>query len=426
VRADLANTAGLAPQNQGAAAARLPAWALFAALIAAAGLPIYIHAPKVYVDDYGVSLAALGSVLFVLRLLDVVQDPALGWLAGRTRARRGTMVAGATVLMGAAMLGLFAITPPVAPLLWFALTLAALFSGFSFLTIAFYSQGVTKAAQIGPAGHLRLAGWRETGALVGVSVAAVAPVMLGLAIDRPYAGFAAGFAVLALAAVVAMRREWDGARAPTPERWGLVLRDLQARRLLVLALVNATPVAITSTLFLFFVESRLAAPGWEGPLLLLFFLSAAASAPLWAKAAQRFGTKRVLLAGMGLAIGAFAFAFTLRAGDTLPFAIICLLSGAAMGADLTLLPAAFARRMGQIAPQATMGFGLWSFVSKFTLAFAAIALFPLLETSGFRAGQDNPEAALQMLSALYALVPCALKLMAMALLATTPIMEDVL
>lgn len=36
-------------------------WSLFAALIAAAGLPIYIHAPKFYVDEYGTSLAALGG-----------------------------------------------------------------------------------------------------------------------------------------------------------------------------------------------------------------------------------------------------------------------------------------------------------------------------------------------------------------------------
>ncbi len=70
-----------------AAAPRLLPWSLFAALIAAAGLPIYIHAPKFYVDEYGVSLAALGVVLFGLRLLDVVQDPALG-LAGRSGAAR--------------------------------------------------------------------------------------------------------------------------------------------------------------------------------------------------------------------------------------------------------------------------------------------------------------------------------------------------
>ena len=70
-------------------AQRLPAYALFAALLSAAGLPIYIHAPKFYVDEYGVSLAALGSVLFGLRLLDVVQDPLLGRLSERLRHRRG-------------------------------------------------------------------------------------------------------------------------------------------------------------------------------------------------------------------------------------------------------------------------------------------------------------------------------------------------
>ena len=36
---------------------RLSAYALFAGLLAAAGLPIYIHAPKFYVDEHGVSLA---------------------------------------------------------------------------------------------------------------------------------------------------------------------------------------------------------------------------------------------------------------------------------------------------------------------------------------------------------------------------------
>lgn len=56
-------------------------WAVFGGMLSAAGLPIYLHAPKFYVDTYGVNLATLGAVLAVLRLIDVVQDPALGWLA---------------------------------------------------------------------------------------------------------------------------------------------------------------------------------------------------------------------------------------------------------------------------------------------------------------------------------------------------------
>jgi len=72
---------------------QLPAYALFASLLAAAGLPIYIHAPKFFVDEYGVSLGALGTVLFALRLLDVVQDPLLGRLSQALRHRRGAAVA---------------------------------------------------------------------------------------------------------------------------------------------------------------------------------------------------------------------------------------------------------------------------------------------------------------------------------------------
>lgn len=401
-------------------AARLPAYALFAALLAAAGLPIYIHAPKFYVDEYGVSLAALGSVLFALRLLDVVQDPALGWLAQRLRAQRAAAVAGAGAVMALAMLGLFAVPAPVAPVLWFALMLTLVFSSFSFLTICFYAQGVAKADMLPGAGHLTLARWRETGALLGVCMASVAPLLLGLALERPFAGFAVGFAILALWAITAMRGEWRAAWLPTASGFGTVLRDQQARRLLLIALVNAAPVAVTSTLFLFYVELALDARGWEGPLLLLFFLAAAAAAPIWGMLAERFGARQVLLFAMTLGIVAFGGALLLGPGDVVLFALVCLASGAVLGADLTLLPAMFATRMAQIAPSAAEGFGLWSFVSKLTLAFAAAALLPALERAGLQTGAgDSSDTSISLLIWFYAGVPCALKLLAIALLAST-------
>ncbi|WP_375258564.1 MFS transporter [Citreimonas sp.] len=400
---------------------RLGAYAVFAGVLAAAGLPIYIHAPKVYVDQYGVSLAALGGVLFALRLFDVVQDPVLGWLAQATRARRGAGVAVAVALMAVGMVGLFAVDPLLPPLWWFAGTLTLVFSCFSFLTIAFYSTGVAKADAMAGQGHLRLARWRETGALLGVCLAALLPSVLEPLGVPPFAGFAAAFAVICVLAALVMAPEWGHSAALPGTGFALVLRDGVALRLLLVALVNAAPVAVSSTLFLFFVESRLQAPGWEGPLLLVFFLSAAAAAPGWGIAAERFGAKRVLLAAMVLSIGAFGFALTLGAGDVWLFAAICLASGATVGADLTLLPALFAARMARISPAGAEGFALWSFASKFTLAFAAIALLPVLEWQGFRSGEDNGEAALRTLSLLYAGVPCLLKLVAIGLLVATPI-----
>ena len=122
-----------------------PGYAVFAAMLAAAGLPIYIHAPKVYVDEFGVGLTALAGVLFALRLFDVVQDPVLGWLAQRLRGARALAVAGGVAVLAASMFGLFAVTPPIAPIWWFALMMTGLFSAFSFLTICMYAQGVAAA-----------------------------------------------------------------------------------------------------------------------------------------------------------------------------------------------------------------------------------------------------------------------------------------
>jgi GPH family glycoside/pentoside/hexuronide:cation symporter len=403
--------------------ARLPAWSLFAALIAMAGLPIYIHAPKFYVDSYGTSLAAMGLTLAALRLIDVVQDPLLGWLAEATRPQRRLTIALTTALMAGAMATLFAVPPPTAPLLWFALTLTLLFSAFSFLTICFYAEGVTKAQTLGPQGHIRLAGWREAGSLLGVCLAATAPVALAPLTTHPFTAFALIFAAMALAATLAMHREWRGIpAAPTPNPLDLfrpVLADPLSRRLLLIALLNAAPVAVTSTLFLFFVESRLALPGSEGPLLLLFFLAAASSTPLWSRLARRHGPRATLLAAMTLATLSFLWTLTLGPGDLIPFALICAVSGAALGADLTLLPAIFAQRLAQTGTPEAAAFGLWSFVSKLSLALAALTILPALDAAGFRPGSQNPEPALQTLTLIYAGLPCVLKVVAIALLART-------
>ncbi len=399
-------------------------WALFGAMLATVGLPIYINAPKFYVDTHGVGLAALGAVLAGLRLFDVVQDPVLGWLAERGRARRGLWVAMAGAIMAVSMVGLFAVTPPVAPLLWFALTLAGLFTAFSYLSIVFYAEGVAKAASLGKGGHLRLAGWREGGALAGITVATVAPVLLG-----GFGVFAALFVALVVVALLVMAGQWGlgsgQARVAVWDSFRPALADRQARRLLILSFVNSVPVAITSTLFLFFVESRLDAPGLEGPLLLLFFVAAGLSAPVWSRLAARHGARRVLLGGMVLAVLSFLWAARLGSGDVVAFGVICAASGAALGADMVLLPAMFARRLDRMKQGGeAAGFGLWNFASKLSLAFAAATLLPTLDIVGFRAGGVNTRQALDWLSGLYALLPCALKLLAIGLLLASPNTEE--
>lgn len=399
---------------------RLPSYALFAGVLACAGLPIYINAPKFYFDEYGISLATLGVVLFGLRLFDVFQDPALGWLSGRLAHRRGIAVAIAGLIMGGAMVALFAVTPPFNPLIWFAIALAFLFSSFSFLSITFYAQGVAKVANSPNLTHVRLASWREAGGLIGVCLAAIAPLALGHVTLTPFHFFAWLFFAASLVAVIAMRFEWTAQKPNSTFDFRAILADPGSRRLLIIAFANSAPVAITSTLFLFFTQYRLEAPGAEGPLLLLFFVAAAISTPFWGKAAARYGYKPVLLAGMALAIITFSFAAFLGAGDVGLFAVVCLFSGAALGADMTLLPAIFAAHIATGPSDAGQAFGLWAFVSKLTLAIAAITVLPILQWAGISSDVAPTANALTTLTFLYAVLPGALKLIAVALVLTAP------
>ena len=388
--------------------ARLP-YAIFAIMLGAAGLPIYIHAPKFFVDQYGVSLGALGAALFVLRLLDFVQDPLLGTLAEKTSVARARPVWAAIAVMALGMVGLFAITPPIAPVLWFSLTLLCVFSGFSFLTIRLYAQGVTS---FGAERQLALARWRETGSLLGVCCAAMAPSLLFAMTDRPFAVFAVGFAGLAIIAGFVMSKHWS----PTAQErrsgggFSTALADPVVRQLLILAVLNTAPVAVSSTLFLFSVESRLQAPDMAGLLLILFFISAAISAPLWTFLAGRFGPRPVLLVAMIAAIVSFFYAFFLQSGQVNAFMLICIASGVTLGADLSILPAVFAKRLAVTKAQAAVGFGFWNFASKLSLALAAIIVLPALERFGYQPGMTNTQSGLLALSMGYAAVPCILKL----------------
>lgn len=401
----------------------LPRYSLFAGFLAFAGLPVYIHAPKFFVDEYGVSLAALGLCLLGLRLMDFLQDPLLGKLVDRLGSAQAGTATVATAVLALAMIALFAVTPVFDPLVWFLVVLAVLFTAFSFLTILFYAQGIGMARSFGPAGHVRIAAWREGGALTGVCLASIAPTLLTAAgVLSPMTGFAVVFAGFAVVAAGLMHPVWSVGRTRSGT-FGDVIGDAGLRRLVSVGLFNAAPVAVTSTLFLFYVDDLLQAGAMSGILLVLFFLSAAVSVPLWSALSDRIGPKRSLIRGMSLSVAAFALAVPLGAGDVAVFVLVCIASGAALGADMTLLPALFAKRVERARLSGGQAFGLWNFCTKLTLALAAATVLPVLDYSGFDQGGANSEESLFVLSMLYAVVPCVLKLVAIGILAAANLEE---
>ncbi len=381
-----------------------------AAALAFAGLPLYIHVPRYYVDEMGVGLGTIGIILLLARGLDSLQDPILGRLADLWRARRElwVIVAGISLVLGLALL----FSPPDlgVPLPRLVIGLLAAFTGFSALQIALFDHGLAQAQGAG-GGYTRVALWREAGGLAGICLAALTPALTGRILGEglAYPGYAASLALLALIALAWMRRTWRVSGASNPVgRLGDALRANGLRPLLTFGFVNALPVAITSTLFLFFVSDVLEAESHAGVMLLVFFGAAALAAPAWARLADRIGRKRAVLGGMLVSVPAFVGASTLTAGDIAPFYGIAVISGAALGADMTLVPAMLADR---IAGPGGQIYAVWIFLQKSALAVAAGTALPLLALAGYTPtgpGTGN----LAALSVAYALVPCGLKLVA--------------
>lgn len=390
---------------------------LAAAALAFGGLPLYIHAPRYFAEQMAVGLPALGALLLAARIVDSVQDPALGWLADRLRARREIWAATAAALLTLGFGVLFAPPGWGAPELRLVVGLLAAFSGFSALQIALYDHGLAVAARAG--GHTRVALWREAGGLAGVCVAAMAPLALAQMLGEAmaYAGFAVLFAAVAGFAALAMAGRWrasGGGHGAGSGGFRRALATSGVPALLGFGFLNALPTAVTATLFLFFVADVLEAEAQAGPMLLVFFAAAGAAAPFWARLADRVGRRRALLAGMGLSILAFAWASQLGPGDAAAFYAISAASGAALGADMTLAPAMLAAR---IDGDGAKVFALWTFLQKSALAIAAGVALPSLALAGFDPSEAVSAGDRAALSVAYSLVPCALKLLAVGALA---------
>lgn len=392
--------------------------------LAFAALPLYVFVPNHYAREFGVSLAALGTVLLAARLLDAFIDPLIGrWVdrlfARSTRAVLGFGVAAAVLLAaGFALLMMPPVRQPQAVLAWAAGALALTYAGYSALSVAHQSWGAMLGGD--EVQRSRIVAWREGLGLAGVLLASVAPVALGLpATTAIFAGLlAAGCWAWAasLAPRAAAATGGPGANAGVPSLW-LPLRRSAFRRLLAIFMLNGIASAVPATLVLFFVQDRLQAPAATQPAFLAtYFLCAGLSIPLWLAAVARFGLARTWLAGMLLAIAAFGWAWLLAAGDTAAFLAVCAVSGVALGADLALPGALLA---GVIAEAGDRGqrdgayFGWWNFATKLNLALAAGLALPLLELAGYSPGARD-EPALRALTLAYCLLPCALKLAAAA------------
>ena len=393
------------------------AYGLLGLPLAFVALPLYVILPNYYAKTYGLPLATLGAILLGARLFDAFIDPLLGRLSDRLFARSAAsvlqagMLAAMVLALGFALLFFPQVTAPGALVVWVSGMLMVTYAAYSFLSVSHQSWGAMLGGN--EAERSRIVAWREALGLVGVVLASVTPVALGLPTTTMIFFVALAIGWLAWTQAVPPAAKAD--RAVQPGAIWQPFRHDNFKRLLLVFMLNGIASAVPATLVLFFIQDRLQVPSTMEPLFLgSYFLTAALSIPLWLAVVKRIGLAKAWLCGMALAIAVFAWATQVGAGQSTAFLIITSLSGVALGTDLALPGALLA---GVIQGNGDSGkfegayFGWWNFAIKLNLALAAGLALPLLGLFGYAPGSRSPEA-LNALVIAYCVLPCVLKLAA--------------
>jgi Na+/melibiose symporter-like transporter len=388
-------------------------YALLAIPLAFLGLPLYVYIPSAYAELPLIGLSMAGLVLLLARIIDLVTDPLVGYLTDRIRHRLHPLlliIAGCPLLM----IGIYRLFNPdlSAGPIYLAGYVIVSYLGLTLITIPYYAWG----AEIGELGqqHRELAGWREGGVILGTVLALM---VAALAADgNALTNMSWGLLVLlpiGVFGLMSIRRD-PPLHHLTDWRLSHVWRGVghANRRLLWIHFLNTLAAGMPATLFLLYVDQVLGlSPTTSGVLLLVYFLSAVLALPLWIRLSRRFGELTVWRSAIVFAAIGFLPAAFLNNGDLYWFMLVCMVTGATLGADVAI-PAAMQARLASIAserqsrPQEASAFGLWGMASKLGLALAVGVTLPLLDL--FPEGDAQTSA----LALLYALLPVSVKLLA--------------
>ncbi len=417
-------------------------YSLPALVLALPTIPVYVHLPALYGTQLGVGLAATGTALLLARIFDTVTDPLIGVLSDRGLLpggrRKPWIVAGAAVAgLGLVML----LSPPPAPTFGYLLTWSVvLYAGWTMVAVPYTAWG----AELSPDYHqrTRITSMREGLSLVGIIVAgALIAWTASLGWPEARSVGAIAWTAVALGAATIPLLVWQVPETRPPEaaldagpttwaRWRAGVASLARNgpfaRLLSAWFLNGVANGLPAALFIIYLEHGLGAGPADRPaFVLVYFIAAIAAIPLWLRLSGRFGKHRAWCAAMIMACAAFVLVPLIGRGDFAAFMAVCVITGAALGADLTLPPSIQADvvdydRLRSGRARAGLQFALWSMSTKLALAFAVGTGLPALELFGFDAAAPSGRGVTALV-AIYALIPVVIKVVAIAMVWRFPL-----
>ncbi len=440
--------------------------------LAVIGYPLAIWIPAHYSGGLGISLAAVGTILMLARLTDVVTDPIIGDFSDRFRSRFGRrkpwLFVGAPVMM----LGVYQLFMP-APgvgLVYFLVWLTVFFLGSTMIALPHRAWG----AELSPDYHQRsrVTAAREVYVLVGLMLAAAVPMIIEIRADGG-TGVGEVFTTLWTDAVGAFSGDFrektivDRATLTGPVLGGLawtVILVLPLCAGIVLMLVKEPPPNVTETrpsfreglrlvrkngpmlrvlmiallvmfgesfrnaVSLFFIRDIVGVPT-IGAAYFFYFIAGLGAIPFWLWLGRRIGKHRAFMCTLITVAAVSAANLLLGYGDYLPFFVLFVIKGFCFG-GLQFLPVAMLADVVDVDAARSGGrragtyFAFLGFTEKVAIAFGTGVSLNIVGLLGFDPAGGvaaSTDAGVLSLRLVYCLGPVVFYGLAMKLIWSYPL-----
>ncbi len=393
--------------------------------ISFASLPVYILAPDFYAKSFGISLATIGVILLLVRVIDAISGPVMGYISDKWADYRTALIIFFCIVF---IVGFVLLFVPMSnlPLVSFTLGLTFCALGYSFLLINVTALGALWRHD--EKGKVTISSFRESMTLFGVLIATILPTILSqyVSLKFTYVIFSIIFTIILLISAWWFI-QWYTSCYKVDKVVSIIvnfktyLNSFTQDQAYFYAIFIASVLAMSSTIVLvnFFVTDFLGlSSSYLGVFLFLYFLSAIIAIPFWRIISNKVGLMNTWLISMILLTIFFSSGLFLARGDSILYGLICILTGLTLGAELIIPPSILAILIDNKA-QSSLASGYYAlndFITKLSLAIASAVLLTLLEYLGFEAGKPNTANTLYDLLYLYILTPCVLKVCAIILL----------
>lgn len=376
---------------------------------AALGLPLAVILSEYYVSEIGIDLATVGYVFLIVKLIDIIVDPLVGWGMDVTRTRFGRFKLWMGICLPVLFIstGFIFLAPVGASPLYLAVWLMVIFIGFSIAALSQASWGSVLTTDYDE--RTRVFAWWQIGNIVGMIAVLLIPVIVQTGLKLPYRAAVQGMGLfimallpvaiaLALWVVPERQSQTTGHGVRLSDYFRMLKRPNVIRVLLADLWLGLAPGVMGVLFFFYFMQIKHLTREQCSIAMVLYFVAGLVGAPLWNWASKRFNKHRTLMAASLIFALCYALLAIVPDGNFPVAAVIVFIAGIPYTASLLLTRAL----MADIGDEVLLETGrdhkgtlmsILSATTKFGYALSVMTM-PALAWLGFdnKAAQNSPEA----------------------------------